>query len=163
MKQILLIAVASLCLALSGCSDKRDKCEEYAPADVTVSWTDYNTVDRFCEYFHCHPGTLKANEGKMIKICGYSTLSYEEMLEGGMGWMYLKDDLNKSGSKVIVNLSGLGEECHKLVREVLADGNRKVYVTGLVSSDYFPENGGDIGCCDRFAEIYSRTISREEQ
>lgn len=91
------------------------------------------------------------------------TDSIEVIVAEGMGWMYLKDDLNKSGSKVVVNHSGLGEECHRLVKEVLAGGNRKVYVTGLVSSDYLPENGGDVGCCDEFAEIYSRTISKEEQ
>lgn len=157
MKQILFIAVASLCLVLSGCSDKRDKCEEYAPADVTVSWTDYNTVEQVTEYFSCHSGTLKSHQGDTIRICGHCTTSIDDMLFEE--FMYLGETPRKDGERVIVNLHYI-ENCQEVLREAMAGGNTKVYVTGRVSEGYLRDEGG-LGCCGYCLDVIAIKISRD--
>lgn len=159
MKRILLF-VFIFCLLVAGCN-KSKQCEEYAPAGTSVSWTDYNSVNRLMEYFRCHPATLRENAGKKIKICGYSTMTYSELLEEGLLWMYLTDDINGNGLKISLNLIRLGER-KKILRDVLADGNRKVYVSGDISRDFTPENDGNIGCCDILPNLYVDTITSTE-
>ena len=54
MKTTRILLVAGLaCLLVVGCAKNKDtSChEEYAPAGVTVSWTDYNDVMTFRKYF----------------------------------------------------------------------------------------------------------------
>ncbi len=163
MKRMLLF-VFIFCLMVAGCN-KTKQCEEYAPAGTSVSWTDYNSVNRFMEYFLCHPATLKENGGKKIKICGYSTMTYRELLEEGTLWMYLTDDINGKGRKISMQLTSLGsdeQERKEILRDALADGNRKVYVSGAISRFFTPENGGDIGCCDVDPIVVAETINRTE-
>ncbi|MBR2959375.1 MAG: hypothetical protein IKC19_07100, partial [Bacteroidales bacterium] len=163
MKRILLF-VFIFCLMVVGCN-KTKQCEEYAPAGTSVSWTEYNSINRFMEYFYCHPATLKENGGKKIKICGYSTMTYRELLEEGVQWMYLTDDINGKGLKISLHLTTLGsdeQERKEILRDALADGNRKVYVSGAISRDFTPENGGDIGCCDILPNLYVDTITSTE-
>ena len=164
MKKYILCFAFVFSLLVAGCN-KTKQCEEYAPAGTSVSWTEYNSVNRFMEYFYCHPATLKENGGKKIKICGYSTMTYRELLEEGLLWMYLTDDINGKDLKISLQLTSLGldeQDRKKILRDALADGNRKVYVSGSISRDFTPENGGDIGCCDVDPIVVAETIKRTE-
>ena len=56
-------------LLMVGC--KEERCEKYAPATVSISWTEYNPMVDVLDYFYCHPQTVEAHIGDTMKILGY--------------------------------------------------------------------------------------------
>lgn len=58
-------------LLAAGCKEKETACAEYAPADAAISWTDYNSVGDFLNYFRCHKKTILEHEGDTLAIEGW--------------------------------------------------------------------------------------------
>ena len=69
---ILMMAVLAVSLAVVSC-EKISHCltGPYAPADASVSWTDYNSVEALVKYFDGHDSTLYQHNGETIKVSGY--------------------------------------------------------------------------------------------
>lgn len=55
----------------AGCGLNLEKCAEFAPEELEISWTDYNSVKACADYFHCYAGTCKKHATDTIKICGW--------------------------------------------------------------------------------------------
>lgn len=87
----------------NGCNDM--PCEEYAPAGVTVSWTDYNLPSELRAYFNCHRATLTEHLGDTIQLSGWvyyqgenePNFTYPGDWDVNRGWLLLVDNENHHG------------------------------------------------------------------
>lgn len=77
MKRIIIIAIAALCLVLSGCI-KDYYCDREAPQDKEIKWNDYNTVSAVADYFCDFLGTVKAHAGDTVMVKGYVVMDSQQ-------------------------------------------------------------------------------------
>lgn len=104
-----LMAAVVLCIVFVGCNKAKTSdycngcndmdCEEYAPAGVSVSWTDYNTPSELTNYFACHRATLTEHLNDTIKLAGWVYFCDHESgnpdfgeWDINRGWLLLVDD-----------------------------------------------------------------------
>lgn len=55
------------CIFLYSCNSK---CDGYAPDDIQISWSDYNTVRTVDNYF-AYPKTAALHKNDTVRVCGY--------------------------------------------------------------------------------------------
>ncbi len=60
----------AICFLVNGCR-KKENCQDYAPNELSISWTDYNSVSALCNYFGCHKKTAIQHYGDTLKVMGY--------------------------------------------------------------------------------------------
>lgn len=80
-----LMFLVMACMVMSGCKEDKCKsldmgvvlpdecydCQWHAPENISVSWTDYNSVSGVCSYFNGHRETLREHIGDTIMIAGW--------------------------------------------------------------------------------------------
>ncbi len=69
MKKNIFIVFAVVCVMAS--CDRRSQCILFVPDDSQLSWTEYNTVAEYYDFFQCHPMAAKIHNGDTIRVCGW--------------------------------------------------------------------------------------------
>lgn len=145
-------------------------CEEmYSPEGTTISWTEYNDVATFRDYFYCHPATIKEHEGDTIKIKGW--LYYGEPQVDARVWH--ESELDYSPSILLTsnpNHFGYNETVHIRLQQSSSDDSIWSYVRNHL--DEFSQKQiyvscimgyGDIppitGCCYRVVNLFAIDIN----
>lgn len=151
-----LIPLLPLLVLLAGCKEKPTGCVEYAPADVSISWTDYNSVADVVGYFHCHKKTAERHEGDTLKVKGFVCKDYpypnwwmssHNIEPGYFNQIMLAGSSTRQGSDnslllPIVFSEDFAEQFRQNMEEYL---EKEWFVTGQVHSG---ESGfGPISCC----------------
>lgn len=55
-----------------GCDEKTPtKYDPYTPEQYSISWTEFNPLSKFEEYFYYHDSTTAMHDGDTIKVYGY--------------------------------------------------------------------------------------------
>ena len=72
MKRPLFVIVPCLLLSLmlNSCGRGRD-CSDDIPDESQISWTDYNTVQQYGDFFLCHPKAAEKYVDDTIRVCGW--------------------------------------------------------------------------------------------
>ena len=153
--RILIVALIAISFALTGC---KEESEDNAPAGLSISWTDYNTVDAVQKYFVCHPATLKSHAGDTIRVSGYCSTSISDMISHRH--MYISNEPGGYiGSSIMVSLQISSTDFMDSLREMGVDRDKKVNIVGQVSYTTLPENGYMDDCCGYFLVVYPYEIS----
>lgn len=175
MKTKIIVTILMTVLLLHSCKEKQNDapCDSYAPEGVTVSWTDYNSVREFLDYFTCHPATIKEHAGDTIKVTGW--LYYGEPGVDAMVWdeteldysqeFFLTSNSNHNGylengnpNTIRIGLGGkeYNSEMLSYFREHLnIFSQKKLFITGIIEYLDIPPT---TGCCYRSTSLSAITI-----
>lgn len=162
----IILSAALACLLVVGCAKNKDtSChEEYAPAGVTISWTDYNDVMTFRKYFKCHPLTIKqhADAQDTIKVTGWVFLM-DENTRWDSAWFIHHDgnmfDLTANADHSGYNRCTQIEVSQDILDEFRANFHsyypKQLYITGTIA---YLDYSGITGCCYRNERVVASTI-----
>lgn len=175
MKTKIIVTILMTVLLLHSCKEKQNDapCDSYAPEGVTVSWTDYNSVREFLDYFTCHPATIKEHAGDTIKVTGW--LYYGEPGVDAMVWdeteldysqgFFLTSNSNHNGylengnpNTIRIGLGGkeYNSEMLSYFREhLIIFSQKKLFITGIIEYLDIPPT---TGCCYRLTSLSAITI-----
>ncbi len=159
MKRPLFVIVPCLLLSLmlNGCG-RSYNCSDYIPDESQISWTGYNTVQQYGDYFLCHPNAMDKHYLDTIGICGW--IVWEN--DGNHANLYEMPqeppfELPIDGHAVHISDDSLGNNHHPIA--VLENWHRvgipeslwhkKIYVKGIVKYDDDLINAW--GCCTPYA------------
>ena len=165
-KTIATILLAAL--LLHSCREKQNDapCDLYAPEEITVSWTDYNSVREFLDYFTCHPATIKEHAGDTIKVTGW--LYYGEPGVDAMVWdeseleyspkIIMTVNQNHFGYDDIIYIA-LEDSLWTYVREHISNlSDKQIYATCILGYADIPPISG---CCYRSVRLKAINIKTD--
>ena len=126
--------------ACVGCKFFPIHCDGYAPEEIYVSWTDYNSVDAIANYFR-YVNTCRQHERDTVRLYGY-ILGYDdsnyyrskfENPDHGIISLYISENPKKQfvgrGEGHACILDGIPEHMEWLTEY---KAGQKVYVTSLI-------------------------------
>ena len=143
--RILLVA-ALVCLSFMGCKENNLPCtdimSDYAPEELAISWTEYNSPKAINDYFKCYQGTLWEHVGDTLAVRGKNGqyLYWSDGEEYGYEWSIWLTDGEES-----VKIEKIPGEMSR----VLHEGWGEYYVIGRL--DVLSLSDG--GCCSNWPKI----------
>lgn len=161
-----LIPLVLLPFMMFSCKEKQcdTPCESpYAPENASISWTDYNSVREFLDYFTCHPATIKEHADDTIRVTGW--LYYGEPGVDAMVWdeseleyspkIILTANQNHYGYDDIIYMRLQEDSLWMYVREHISDfSDKQIYATCILGYADMPPISG---CCYR--SVVLKTIN----